>query len=128
MFYDTFESLCKKHGTTPSAVCIKIGYSKGTASYWKHSGKTPKREALEKIADLFEMNVVDLVPRPEGNFAVYDLNKATIEAQKSAPIITNRSEMISILAMLSDAEIDILLDTARNLLAKRHYQADTSNQ
>ena len=31
-------------------------------------------------------------------------------AQKNAPIITNRSEMISILAMLSDAEIDILLD------------------
>lgn len=126
MFYDIFEKLCREHKTTPSAVCIKIGYSKGTASYWKQSGKAPKREALEKIADLFGITVNDLLQKVETEHVMSrSLENMTAIAQKNAPIITNRSEMISILAMLSDAEIDILLDTARNLLAKRQFPTDT---
>lgn len=109
LFFDIFEKLCKEHRTTPSAVCIEIGYSKATASYWKRSNGVPKREALEKIADYFGVTVDYLLGK---------------EQKKTAPVETNRSELFAILARLTDAEIDDLLQYSEFLLAKRINQAD----
>lgn len=65
MFYDNFDKLCKEKNTSPSAVCIKIGLSKTTSSYWKTSGRIPKRETLEKIAEYLGCSVDYLLGREE---------------------------------------------------------------
>lgn len=65
MFYDVLKSLCEEKGTTPTAVCLQLGFSHATASYWRKSGGTPKREALEKFAEFFGVSVDYLLGRQE---------------------------------------------------------------
>ena len=65
MFYDIFEGLCKKNGTSPFACCKEIGLSGGTAAYWKKAGKPPNRETLEKLAAKFGVSVDYLLGRNE---------------------------------------------------------------
>jgi transcriptional regulator with XRE-family HTH domain len=68
MFYDIFKELCHNHGETPNAVCLKLGFSAAAAPYWKKSGKAPKRDGLEKIADYFDVSVEYLLGR-DPNFS-----------------------------------------------------------
>jgi transcriptional regulator with XRE-family HTH domain len=122
MFYERFEKLCHENGTSPFAMCKQIGLSGGTAAYWKKSGNTPKREALEKIADQFGVSVDYLLGREmDSEYLKSEILNAFNQdnAQKNAPIETNRSEMLSVLSKLTDAELDDLIDYARFLLSKR---------
>ena len=121
-FYERFEELCKQKGTTPSAVCVKIGYSKATSSYWKKSQKIPKREALEKISELFDVNI-DYLTGKSSVVRTMEIPQIT-----NAPIQTNRSEMFSILSKLTDSELDELLHYADYLLSKRQSQAEQDSQ
>lgn len=65
MFYEIFEKLCHDNLTSPFAFCKEIGLSGGTAAYWKKSGRPPKRETLEKIAQKFGVSVDYLLGREE---------------------------------------------------------------
>ena len=79
MFYDTFDKLCKAKGTSPSAVCIAIGLSRTTSAYWKRTGSTPKREALEKIADYLSVPMDYLLERETKNASDQDVRSAIID-------------------------------------------------
>ena len=75
MFYDRFEELCKQKGVSPSGACIAIGMSKGTSSFWKRTGTIPKRDALIKIAEYFEVPVsylLDDIPDEYKNLSFWD--------------------------------------------------------
>lgn len=65
MFYEIFEKLCKEKNTSPFACCKAVGLAGGTAAYWKKSGKIPKRESLEKIAEYLGCSVDYLLGREE---------------------------------------------------------------
>ena len=81
MFYDNFDKLCKEKNTSPSAVCIKIGLSKTTSSYWKTSRRIPKRETLEKIAEYLGCSVDYLLGREESTHdMVYEHSYADDDA------------------------------------------------
>lgn len=57
MFYEQFELLCSKNGTSPTKFTkevLKLSSSKITA--WKN-GSIPKYEILNKIADYFNVSV-----------------------------------------------------------------------
>ena len=56
MFWERFEKLCKESGTSPNAVCAKIGLSTATATHWKN-GSVPKGDALAKLAKYFDVSV-----------------------------------------------------------------------
>ena len=112
VFYEIFESLCKENGTSPSKVCVELGMSKTTSSFWKRTGGIPKREALEKIAERFNVSVDYLVGKEK----------------KPAPITINRNELFSILAQLTDSELNQLLDYAEFLLSKRQAPTEPNNQ
>lgn len=60
MFWKNFISLCHKHNTTPSAVCLALGYSKTMATNWKN-GAVPRQVTLLKIADYFGVTVDELL-------------------------------------------------------------------
>ena len=117
MFYEVLERLCKEHGTTPSAVCVKIGYSKATSSYWKQSHRTPKREALDKIADYFGVSVDYLLEKDTASIRESILLGSG--EKQNAPTKPSRSELFAILGKLTDSELDEVLDFAEYLLLKR---------
>lgn len=50
MFYEILKEICEKKKTTPSAVCVALGMSKGNVTKWKH-GSSPNVDTVVKIAD-----------------------------------------------------------------------------
>lgn len=90
MFYDVLVWLCKRDGTTPTAVCRDIGLSNAVAPYWKKSGKAPKLETLQKIAERFGVSVN------------YLLEKADSEAPEESQTLTDyENELIDLFRQLS---------------------------
>lgn len=65
MFYDIFDKLCKDNGTSPFSVAIELGFSRSTPAAWKRAKNPPKREALEKIAEYFDVSVDYLLGREQ---------------------------------------------------------------
>ena len=106
-FYERFKKACNERGTTPNAVCAKLGFSNSLATYWRKSEGTPKLEALEKIAADFGVTVDYLLER---------------ESKKSAPVVTDRSGLSDLLMSLSVEELREVRDYALFLLSKRQDQ------
>ena len=50
MNYSVFENLCKEKGTTPTALALKLGLSKGNTTSWKKGGN-PSVEILMQLSD-----------------------------------------------------------------------------
>ncbi len=50
MNYDVFEKLCEKNNTTPTAITLKLGLTKGNSTSWKKGGN-PSVEILMRLAD-----------------------------------------------------------------------------
>lgn len=53
VFWERFYSLCKKNGTTPSAVARELGIAAGSPTAWKRGAK-PTLEAIGKLALYFD--------------------------------------------------------------------------
>lgn len=56
MFYDIYAALCKKINKKPSAVAEELGINKSNVSNWKNNGYTPRGDALQRIADYFNVS------------------------------------------------------------------------
>lgn len=70
MFYDIFKQLCEDKGITPTKASVEIGFSKGSASYWKkryNEGNDAKPDSYTaaKIADYFGVSVDYLLGRTD---------------------------------------------------------------
>lgn len=118
MFYSIFKDLCNKNGETPNAVCQKLGLSQAAAPYWKKSGRPPKRETLEMIAEYFGCTVEYLLGREQTVADVFGIIEKQQE-KENAPTKPSRSELFTILGKLTDSELDEVLDFAEYLLLKR---------
>ena len=110
MFYDIFKELCNQNAETPRSVCLKLGLSQAAAPYWKKSGKLPKRETLEKIAEHFGVTVDFLLGR-----------KNTAQAERPSGEMEKRTEREweRIVTALSPENRYLLLQYADFLLAKQ---------
>lgn len=119
MFYDIFAQICRDNGTTPNAVCLELGLSNSTATYWKKSGKTPKRETLEKIAARFGVPVNYLLGRMEEQH-IFNKLKAQVSymEQKNAPDDEVRSEILDMVNQLSDSQAEKLRDFLEGMISE----------
>lgn len=59
MFYDNYESICKKKGSNASAIAMKIGLARSTSASWKANGTIPKQDVLDKLAKELGCQVSD---------------------------------------------------------------------
>lgn len=78
MFYENFDRICRDKGTTPSAVGVEIGVSRGTPSAWKKNGTIPKESELRALADALGCDVSDFF-RPEGKVEYYYMNTKELD-------------------------------------------------
>ncbi|MEG0941617.1 MAG: helix-turn-helix transcriptional regulator [Oscillospiraceae bacterium] len=95
MFYDVFNSLCKRDGKKPSIVAAELGINKSNVSNWKNNGYTPRGDALQQIADHFNVSTdyllgVEKAPTQKDErgmtdsdlkFALFDGDKGITDAQ-----------------------------------------------
>lgn len=87
MNYAAFEKLCKEKGTTPTALSLKLGLSKGNTTSWKNGGN-PSVEILTQLS--VELNCttdyllgLDDVPNRKGfNFDFKEKNSITYNSFK----------------------------------------------
>lgn len=56
MFYEKLQQICRKKGTTPTALLKKLGISTSKVTAWK-KGSVPKADLLKTIADALETPV-----------------------------------------------------------------------
>lgn len=56
MFWKNFLELCNKRETTPTAVVVELGLSRGSVTAWKE-GKVPYQRTLSKIANYFGVTI-----------------------------------------------------------------------
>lgn len=104
MFYQILDNLCKKNGTTVTAVLkeLNISTSKGTA--WKN-GSTPNADILLKLAQYFQVSMEYLM-------GVADSNRAG-ESVLSP-------EVLSVILKLSELSDDQLHEVAKYIDYQRH--------
>lgn len=55
MFYDAFAALCEERGIRPSKAAEECGINKSNVSNWKNNGYVPRGDAINKIADYFDI-------------------------------------------------------------------------
>ncbi len=55
-FYQIFISLCKNKGVSPSRAAEACGINRSNVSNWKNNGYTPRGDALQRIADYFNIS------------------------------------------------------------------------
>ncbi len=77
MFYDVYVSLCNSIGKKPGTVAQELGINKSNVTNWKKQGYTPRGEALQHIADYFDVTTDFLLgkekaPAESGGRAVSD--------------------------------------------------------
>ena len=125
MFYDIFKDLCNQNAETPRSVCLKLGLSQAAAPYWKKSGKLPKRETLEKIAEHFGVTVDYLLGREkEKTVLTFSQNGHDIQVELTAD---SADGWIARISMLSPENQNLLRENLEFLLA-RQAQADQAEK
>ena len=89
MFYETYKRLCEENGDTATGVSTKVGFSKGSVSYWKKQYEkgieaTPDTKVAQLIADYFGVSVDYLLGRTD-----VPGNRMT---EEKAPTLTDKDE------------------------------------
>lgn len=57
----TFKKLIKKHGFNLSSLAKKIGVNRATTHYWVAHKAIPRRETLEKVAEVLGESIDTIV-------------------------------------------------------------------
>lgn len=80
MNYAALDKLCQEHGTTPTALALKLGLSKGNTTSWKKGGN-PSVEVLLQLSD--ELNcTTDYLLTGKEKSPKSDLSDLELEALK----------------------------------------------
>lgn len=60
MFWKNFVQLCNKNNTTPTAVVLEMGISRGSVTGWK-KGSVPNDGTLLRLSEYFNVTVEELI-------------------------------------------------------------------
>lgn len=125
--YDRYCELRDKLGYKDAAVAKETGITKSTFSDWKSGRSVPKREKLQKIADLFNVSLDYLMTGEEKDGGEkYYLND---ETAKVAQEIFNNKELRALFSVTKDADPEDLRALHNMALAlkrkERGYDDDT---
>ena len=107
MFCANYMGVCVEHDEEPTVLAETLGFSRAAGSKWCN-GSIPRKKTLQIIANHFNITVEELLEESK-NPAPTDGDGMT-EAQR---------EFICIVPTLTDRELDVLLSTAKALIAAR---------
>lgn len=97
-FWQRFVTLCNQRNETPSAVAVKLGFSSGTATWWK-KGRVPRSAAVAKIAAYFGVPLNYFFENGEReDEKILALYRLLGEREKNA--------VISLLELLNERKVD----------------------
>lgn len=83
MFYDVYADLCSNAGKKPSVVAAELGINKSNVSNWKNNGYTPRGDALQKIADYFNVSTDYLLTGEQKEKAASPTNSPSDGAEET---------------------------------------------
>lgn len=125
MNYDEFDRLCRENGTTPTALSLKLGLSKGNASSWKRGGN-PSADILLKISD--ELNcTVDVLLRPIDKIKRIPQNLKIMHEKANTPLLSeDKKELLNYYDKLSEHNKGKIIGEAKALAELEEAQAAKS--
>ncbi len=120
--YEIFSKLLQKFGVSTYKVAKETGVSQTTFSNWKSGRSVPKTDALQKIADYFNVSLDYLTTGEEKEGEKYYLND---ETAKAAQEIFENKDLRVLFDAARDASPEDLKTTYAMLMAlKRKEQGD----
>lgn len=93
MFWKNFVQLCNKNNTTPTAVVLEMGISRGSVTGWK-KGSVPNDGTLLRLAEYFNVTVEELISE----------QKETLPAEILAGRDELDIEILNLYSQLSDEQ------------------------
>ena len=109
------KTIAKKQGISITDLLASAGLNKNTLSTMAKRGSWIAADSLAEIADILHVSVDALLGRDPAENA-------------NAPIVTDRSELASALAMLSPSDTALMTDLAAALAAKSRSQPPRGDQ
>ena len=93
MFWENFNRLCIKKGTSPDAVAKVLSIPSGSVTDWKR-GRKPRDATLLRIADYFGVTVSDLLddPAPTDRMLRLPITERTISDEEYEIIVAMRRQ------------------------------------
>lgn len=131
MDYSAFNALCTQNGTTPTALALKLGLSKGNTSSWKKGGN-PSADILIKLADELNCTVDVLLGRKGKSVPSEELASDEQELityyrkldQRSQGVLLGRAETM---AESQQTDTDKTTKNASNITTSLVYSRSTDN-
>lgn len=76
-FKTNFHRICSERGTSPTALCKRMGLSTSKVNLW-NNGSLPKQEMLVRLAKELDCSVMDFFSDEEAPHAVLDSDEREI--------------------------------------------------
>ena len=83
MLNKTIKYFRTSHKMTQETLALKLGVTRQTVSKWENGISVPDADTLNKIADIFDVSVIDLL----GSSELLDENKTEIECPECNNLI-----------------------------------------
>ena len=64
MFYDKLKKACRDKGTSPTALVVGMGMSRGNVTFWKNS-QLPSVDVLMKLASILGVSIDYLLEKEQ---------------------------------------------------------------
>ncbi len=111
MFYEQFDNLCRKNGTSPTRFTVdRLHLSSSKVTAWKN-GSIPKYEILKQIADCFGVSVGYLFDGEQKNALSENARRIVELFDDLTP--TQQGEIIGRAALLAEQnEVEYIKDGA----------------
>lgn len=128
--YEKFEELCKKKGVTPYRVSKETGISTATLTSWKQGKYNPKKDKLQIIADYFhvplsyfynetaKINIAKLLTEKDKIKKYFPPNTVYAKFIDETEVCLHSEivcEFVKLLGQLPEADIDLLINTAKRI-------------
>lgn len=115
-FSENLYKLRIENGWTQQELADRLGISRSAVGMYERNSRVPDFELLEKIADLFNVNMSFLLGYESLNYE---------KIPTSAPILPDErmTKIIQLVALLSDQEKDMIIAQLKGILAMRQNQS-----
>lgn len=105
-FKNVFKQLRIASGFTQAEIAKKLGVSKSTISMYENGNREPDFETLEKIADLFNVDIDYILGRTD---------KTTVLPETAAKYYTNEETAKTAQEIFENKELRMLFDVQKDM-------------
>lgn len=117
VFYNNFIRICSERDMSPSAAAEAAGMTSASVTGWSQGAK-PRNSTLVKLSKCLNCDIDDLTGEyvPESKKITATKSDGYPTADETKNPLSEREELKRLIDRLTDDEVHVLLDRAKNLI------------